>query len=155
MLGAMQDWDLRVTRIIDHAAREHGTREIVTRWADGSETRTNWAGVRLDALKMTQALRNLGIQPGERIATLAMNHSRHLVTWYGAVGVGGVLHTINPRLFDDQLEYIANHAEDQVLLYDAAFQPIIDRMKPKWTTIKRYICFDNGQFEDWIGAEDG
>ena len=155
MLGAMQDWDLRVTRIIDHAAREHPKREIVSRWADGSETRTNWAEVRHDALKMTQALRKLGVQPGDRVATLAMNHSRHLVSWYGAVGVGGVLHTINPRLFDDQLEYIANHAEDQVLLYDAAFQPIIDRMKPRWTTIRHYICFDNGQFEDWIAPEDG
>ena len=60
MLGAMQDWDLRVTRIIDHAAREHAGREIVTRWADGSETRTNWAEVRRDALKMTQALQKLG-----------------------------------------------------------------------------------------------
>ena len=78
MLGAMQDWDLRVTNLIDHAAREHGTREILTHWADGSESTTTWAGVRRDALKMTQALRRLGVQPGERIATLAMNHSRHL-----------------------------------------------------------------------------
>ena len=155
MLGAMQDWDLRVTRIIDHAAREHAGREIVTRWADGSETRTNWAEVRRDALKMTQALQKLGVKKGERVATMAMNHSRHLVSWYGAVGVGGVLHTINPRLFDDQLEYIANHAEDQVLLYDKAFAPIVERMKPRWTTIKHYICYDNGEFEDWIGAEDG
>lgn len=155
MLGAMQDWDLRVTRIIDHAAREHAGREIVTRWADGSETRTNWAEVRRDALKMTQALQKLGVKKGERVATMAMNHSRHLVSWYGAVGVGGVLHTINPRLFDDQLEYIANHAEDQVLLYDKAFSPIVERMKPRWTTIKHYICYDNGEFEDWIGAEDG
>jgi acyl-CoA synthetase (AMP-forming)/AMP-acid ligase II len=160
MLGAMQDWDLRVTHLIDHAAREHGNREIVTYWADGSETRTNWGEIRRDALKMTQALRKLGVGKGERIATFAMNHSRHLVSWYGAVGVGGVLHTINPRLFDDQLEYIANHAEDQVLLYDRMFQPIIDRMKPRWTTIKHYICFDGGEgeggeFEAWIGAEDG
>ncbi len=159
MLGAMQDFDLRVTHIIDHAAREHGAREILTYWADGSETRTNWAEIRRDALKMTQALRKLGVGKGDRIATLAMNHSRHLVSWYGAVGVGGILHTVNPRLFDDQLEYIANHAEDQVLLYDAAFQPIIDRMKPRWTSIKHYICYDSDAhapaFEDWIGAEDG
>lgn len=155
MLGAMQDFDLRVTHIVDHAAREYGAREIVTHWADGSETRTNWAEIRRDALKMTQALRKLGVGQGDRIATLAMNHSRHLVSWYGAVGVGGVLHTVNPRLFDDQLEYITNHAEDQVLLYDAAFQPIIDRMKPRWTTIKHYICFDNGEFERWISVEDG
>ena len=128
MLGAMQDWSLVVTHLIDHAAREHGSREHMTHWADGSETRTHWAGIRRDALKMVQALRAMGIGKGDRIATLAMNHSRHLVTWYGAVGVGGVLHTINPRLFDDQLEYIANHAEDRVLLYDADFQPIVDRM---------------------------
>ncbi|MBS0482807.1 MAG: long-chain fatty acid--CoA ligase [Proteobacteria bacterium] len=162
MLGAMQDWDLRVTRLIDHAAKEQGGREIVTRWADGSETRTNWAGVRQDALKMAQALRKLGIKPGDRVATLAMNHARHLVSWYGVVGAGGVLHTVNPRLFDDQLEYIANHAEDQVLLYDAAFAPLVERMKPKWITIRHYICFDGkpdgspgSEFEHWIGAEDG
>jgi acyl-CoA synthetase (AMP-forming)/AMP-acid ligase II len=159
MLGGMQDWLLRVTHLIDHAAREHGEREIVTRWADGHETRTNWAGIRRDALKMTQALRASGVKPGERIGTLAMNHSRHLVSWYGAVGVGGVLHTINPRLFDEQLIYIANHAEVQVLLYDASFQPIVDRLKSQWTSIKHYICYDpaggEGGFEDWIAAHDG
>ncbi|MFA9201698.1 MAG: long-chain fatty acid--CoA ligase [Cypionkella sp.] len=158
-LGAMQDWDLVVTHLIDHAAREYGHREHVTRWADGSETRTTWAGVRRDALRMTQALRAAGIGKGDRIATLAMNHSRHLVTWYGAVGVGGVLHTINPRLFDDQLEYIVTHAEDRVLLYDAVFQPIVDRMRAKWPCVETYICFDSGEhapaFEDWIGAYDG
>lgn len=159
MLGAMQDWSLVVTRIVDHAAREHGTRELVTRWADGSETRTTWAGVRHDALRMTQALRRMGVKKGERVATLAMNHVRHLISWYGAVGVGGVLHTVNPRLFDDQLEYIFNHAEDQVLLYDAAFQPLVDRMKPRWKTVRHYVCYDSGEhapfFEDWLDAEDG
>ena len=73
--------------------------------------------------------------------------------------MGGILPTINPRLFDDQLEYIANHAEDRVLLYDAAFQGVIDKMKPKWTTIEHYICFDSGDhstaFEDWIAPYDG
>jgi acyl-CoA synthetase (AMP-forming)/AMP-acid ligase II len=156
MLGAMQDWKLRVTHLIDYAAREHGDREIVSRWADGTETRTNWAGIRRDALRMTQALRALGIQVGDRIATFAMNHSSHLISWYGAVGAGGVLHTINPRLFDEQLIYIANHAEDQVLLYDAQFQPIIDRLKPHWTSIKHYICYDApGGFDDWIAPHNG
>ncbi|MFM2372348.1 MAG: hypothetical protein RIS85_2070 [Pseudomonadota bacterium] len=158
-LGAMQDWKLRVTHLIDHAAREHGSREIVSRWADGSESRTNWAGIRHDALRMTQALRKLGVQPGDRIATLAMNHHRHLVSWYGAVGVGGVLHTLNPRLFDDQLEYIVNHAEDRVMLFDKLWAPIVERMKPRWPTVEHYICFDSSEpaphFEDWIGAEDG
>lgn len=159
MLGAMQDFELRVTHVLDHAARENGTREIVTRWADGSETRTNWSNIRTDALKMAQALEVLGIKKGERVASLAMNHSRHLVSWYGVAGMGGVLHTVNPRLFEDQLEYIVNHAEDRVMIYDAMFQPIIDRMKDRWTSVEHYICFDSAEhnpaFEDWIGKQDG
>ncbi len=159
MLGAMQDWTMRVTNVIDHAAREAGTREIVSRWADGSETRTDWAGIRTDALKMAQALLALGLKKGDKVASMAMNHSRHLVSWYGVAGMGGVLHTVNPRLFDDQLEYIVNHAEDRVMIYDAAFQPIVDRMRERWTTVEHYICFDSGDnaphFEHWIGAQDG
>jgi len=158
-LGAMQDWTMRITHVIDHAAREAGSREIVSRWADGSETRTNWSGIRTDALKMAQALQAMGIKPGERVASLAMNHSRHLVSWYGVAGMGGVLHTVNPRLFEDQLEYIVNHAEDRVLLYDAAFQPIVDKMRDRWKTVEHYICYDSGEnspaFEDWIGEQDG
>jgi fatty-acyl-CoA synthase len=155
----MQDWELRLSLLIDHAAREHGSREIVTQWADGSETRTTWAGVRQDALKMVQALRRLGIQPGDRIATLAMNHDRHLISWFGAVGAGAVLHTINPRLFDDQLDYIINHAEDRVLIYDATFAPLVERLRPLCPTVERYICFNSAAFDlsfaEWIAAEDG
>jgi len=158
-LGAMQDWTMRITHVVDHAAREAGDREIVTRWADGSETRTNWTGIRRDAKKMAQALLALGLGKGDKVASLAMNHSRHLVSWYGVAGMGGVLHTVNPRLFDDQLDYIVNHAEDKVVVYDAAFQPIVDRMRERWTTVEHYICFDSGDhspyFEDWIGAQDG
>ncbi|MEM9398184.1 MAG: AMP-binding protein, partial [Pseudomonadota bacterium] len=158
-LGAMQEWGMRITHVIDHAAREAGAREIVTRWADGSETRTDWNGIRRDALKMAQALKAMGIKPGERVASLAMNHSRHLVSWYGVAGMGGVLHTVNPRLFADQLEYIVNHAEDRVLFYDAAFQPIVDAMKDRWTTVEHYICYDSAEhtnaFEGWIGEQDG
>ena len=158
MIGTMQDMELRVPRLIDHAAREHGSREIVSRWADGSETRTNWAGIHRDARKLAQALERMGVKPGERIATLGMNHSRHLVAWYGAIGMGGVLHTINPRLFDDQLVYIANHAEDRVMIYDKAFQPIVDRLRDQWTSVEHYIVFDGDGadgFESVIGAEDG
>src|SRR3546814_3740098 len=78
MLGAMQDFELRVPRLLDHAAREHAHREIVTRWADGRESRTDWAGVASDARKLAQALERLGCKPGDRIATLAMNHGHHL-----------------------------------------------------------------------------
>ncbi len=82
----MQDIELRVHRVLDHAAREHGRREIVTRWADGRETRTTWAGIAHDSKRLAQALERLGIRPGDRVATLAMNHAAHLVAWYGTIG---------------------------------------------------------------------
>ena len=158
-LGAMQDWPLRVTQLVDHAEREHGDTEIVSAWGDGRVTRTNWSDVARDARRMARALERLGVKRGDRVATLAMNHAHHLICWYGTAGMGGILHTINPRLFDDQLEYIANHAEDRVLLYDRAFTPIVERMKPRWKTIEHYICMDPAGGEDgfpqWIAAEDG
>ncbi len=153
-LGAMQDWPLRVMRLIDHAEREHGKREIVGASSDGQIVRTVWINVTREARRMAQALERLGIKPGDRVATLAMNSIRHLTSWYGACGMGGVLHTINPRLFDEQLAYIANHAEDRVLLYDKAFAPIVERLKPQWTTIEHFLCFED-EFDGWIGAEDG
>src|SRR6478735_115152 len=159
----MQHWPLRVMTLVDHATREHGDGEIVSAWADGTVTRTTWREVARDARKMAQKLESLGMKKGDRIATLAMNHSRHLTAWYGAIGMGGILHTINPRLFDDQLEYIANHAEDRVLLYDHAFAPLVERMKPRWKSIEHYVCFDppagqqgpDPSFADWIAPFDG
>ena len=135
MLGGMQDHELRVTHLLEHAEREHGTREIVTRWADGSETRTDWAGIAQDARRLAQALERLGIGKGDRVATLAMNHGRHLVAWYGASGMGALIHTINPRPFDDQLVFIANHAEDKILFYNKPFSSIVERLKQQWPTI--------------------
>jgi fatty-acyl-CoA synthase len=153
--------------LVDHAEREHGDAEIVTAWAGGAVTRTNWREVASDSRKLAQALVKLGINRGDRVATLAMNHAHHMIAWYGTVGMGGILHTINPRLFDDQLDYIANHAEDRILFYDRVFTPIVERMKPRWKTIERYICFDpaDGEtgpstslgtvFRDLLDAEDG
>lgn len=155
MLGGMQDWDLRVSHLIDYAAREHGTREIVTRWSDGRIERTNWAGVAGEARRMAQAFVGMGIKPADRIATFAMNHHRHLAAWYGAIGCGGVIHTVNVRLFDEDLIYIMNHAEDRVLMYDAMFQPIIDRLKPHLKTVEHYIVFDSPEYEALIAAQDG
>jgi len=125
-LGAMQEFPLRIMRILDHAEREHGQREIVAARADGTTHRTNWTAIARDSRRMAQALVRMGVQPGERVATLAMNHDRHLVAWFGVPGMGAVLHTVNPRLFDDQLEYIVNHAEDRVLFYDRQFAPLIE-----------------------------
>jgi fatty-acyl-CoA synthase len=155
----MQDWPLRIMRILDHAEREHGSRELVSLYADGTRIRTDWAGVAAEARRLAQALERLGLRPGDRVGTLAMNHDRHVAAWYGTIGMGGVIHTINPRLFDDQLVYIANHAEDRVLFYDAIFAPIVDRLKSRWTNIEHYICFDPpggaGGYPDLLAAEDG
>ena len=155
MLGGMQDWPLRIMRILDHAAREHGTRELVSLYADKSIVRTDWAGIARDSRKLARALERLGLKPGDRVGTLAMNHARHVVAWYGTIGMGGVIHTINPRLFDDQLVFIANHAEDRVLFYDKAFAPLVERLKPRWTSIEHFICFDDGEFDALIAGETG
>jgi acyl-CoA synthetase (AMP-forming)/AMP-acid ligase II len=152
-LGGMQDWSLRITHLIDHAAREHGKREVITRWADGRLERSNWAGVAQDARRLAQAFVAMGLQPGDRVATIAMNHHYHLATWYGAIGFGGVIHTVNTRLFDEDLIYIINHAEDQVLMYDAQFSELIARLKPHLNSVKRYICYDD--YADFIAPHDG
>lgn len=148
IVGGMQDYQLRIPKLLDHAEREHGAREIVTRWADGSETRTNWAGVAQDARRLARSLERLGVQPGQRVATLAMNHARHLVTWYGVIGMGGVVHTINPRLFDEQLIFIVNDADAKVLIYDRAFAPIVNRLRARWSGVKHFYCFGGSDEDD-------
>ena len=153
-LGAMQDFPLRIMRLMDHAEREHGSREIVAARTDGTIVRTNWSNLAHDARRMAQALERVGLREGDRVATLAMNHDRHLAAWFGVVGAGGVLHTVNPRLFDDQLAYIITHADDRVLLYDAQFAPLVERLKPRLPTVEQYICFET-DFDPWLAAEDG
>jgi acyl-CoA synthetase (AMP-forming)/AMP-acid ligase II len=153
-LGAMQDFPLRIMRILDHAEREHGAREIVSARADGTIHRTNWTRVALDARRLGQALERRGVKPGDRVATLAMNHDRHLTTWFGVVGMGGVIHTLNPRLFDDQQNYIVNHAEDRVVIYDRCFAEVIERLRSEWKTVEHFICFDD-EFDAVLEAEDG
>ncbi len=155
MLGAMQHWPLRIMRLLDHAEREHGSREIVSRWASGAVTRTDYAGLARDARKLARVLERLGLRPGDRVATLAMNHSRHMAAWYGAIGMGGVIHTINPRLFTEQLVYIFNHAEDRVLFYDHAFTPLVEALKPHLKTVEHYVGFDGPDqpFEALIAGE--
>jgi fatty-acyl-CoA synthase len=158
MLGGMQDWPLRIMRLIDYAEREHAGREIVSRWADGSATRTDWAGVAHDSRRLAQALERLGIGRRDRVATLAMNHARHLVSWYGTIGMGGIIHTVNPRLFDEQLAYIFNHAEDRILFYDHAFRELVERIRPQLRTVEHFICFDpphGDGFESMIAGESG
>ena len=160
MLGGIQPGKLLVTNLIDHAAREHTNREIVSYWADGSLTRSSWGEIAIDARKFSQALVKLGMKKGDRIATLAMNHIHHLSSWYGAAGIGGVLHTVNPRLFEEQLVYIFNHAEDRVLLFDKMFTPIVEKLKSQLKTVEHFIQFDGEKggyptYRELVDAEDG
>lgn len=137
--GRMQDWPLLVWRLIDHAAIAHGNREIVTATVEGPIHRYTWAGAHLRSKKVAQALTRLGVRQGDRVATLAWNTHRHVEAWYGISGMGAVAHTINPRLFQEQIIYIANHAEDMVLMFDLSFVKLVEEIAPKLKTIKHFI----------------
>src|SRR6516165_8800874 len=118
MLGLMQDWPLLCHRIIDHAAINHPERLVISRSVEGPLHHTNYAEVRARALRVAQRLERDGIKLGDRVATLAWNTWRHLEVWYGILGLGAIYHTVNPRLFPDQIVWIVNHAGDRVLLTD-------------------------------------
>jgi fatty-acyl-CoA synthase len=125
MLGLMQDWPLTVDRILDHAKDWHGEREVVTRSVEGPIVRTTYARIHERAKRVSNVLLGLGIEPGDRVATLAWNSGRHMEIWYGIMGIGAVCHTLNPRLFADQLCYIINHAQDRVIFTDLTFAPVL------------------------------
>jgi fatty-acyl-CoA synthase len=140
MLGLMQDWPLLVHKIIDHAALYHGDREIVTRSVEGPIVRTNYREAAKRARKVAHALERLGIRLGDRVATLAWNTARHLETWYGITGIGAVYHTLNPRLFPDQIAYIANHAGDKVLFFDITFASLVEQLAPRLPGVELFVC---------------
>ena len=130
MFGLMQDRPLMISSLIEHAATFHPDTEIVSRLPEGRTRRTNWAEVRDRSKQVANALTELGIQPGDRVGTLAWNSDRHLALYFGVSGAGAVLHTVNPRLFPEQIAYIVNHAEDQVLFFDITFAPLVAQLAP-------------------------
>jgi fatty-acyl-CoA synthase len=140
MLGQMQDWPLLVHKIIDHAALYHGEREVVSRSVEGPIHRTNYKDIAVRSRRVAEALDRHGIQLGDRVATLAWNTWRHIEAWYGIAGLGAIYHTLNPRLFPDQLVYIANHAEDKVMFFDITFAKLVEELAPKLPTVKLYIA---------------
>jgi len=154
MLGIMQDWPLTVDKIMDHARLQNGTREIITRRVGGDIVRTTYNDVYNRAKQVSNALKAGGIGLGDRVATLGWNSARHMETWYGAMGIGAVLHTINPRLLPAQIAWIANHAEDKVLVFDTTFLPIIEAIKDQLETIKTFViyCDEAGLPENSVGA---
>src|SRR5690349_531722 len=114
MKGLMQRHGLLISSLIQHAAEQHGDCEIVSREANGAIHRTNFREVERRARRLAAALIGFGIREGDRVATLAMNTYRHLECFYGISGFGAVLHTVNPRLFVEQIAYILNHAESRI-----------------------------------------
>ncbi|MFL5154325.1 MAG: 3-(methylthio)propionyl-CoA ligase [Microvirga sp.] len=134
MDGLMMDRPLLVSSLIEHAATYHGDTDIVSRTVEGPIHRTTYAQAERRAKRVANALTRLGIRPGDRVATLAWNGYRHFELYFGISGIGAVCHTINPRLFHEQIEYIVNHAEDRVLFVDLTFVPLVetlaDRLKP-------------------------
>ena len=141
MLGLMQDQPLLIASLIDFAQRHHGDAEIVSRRVEGDIHRTNYAQVGQRARQVANALDAMGLQFGDRVATLAWNGYRHLEAYFGVSGSGRVLHTLNPRLHPDQIVWIANHAEDQVLCFDMTFLPIVKAIHSRCSTIQHYVAF--------------
>jgi len=167
MFGLMQDWPLLCHRVIDHAATYHAARPVVSRSLEGPIHTTNYAEIRARALKIAQRLERDGIRLGDRVATLAWNTWRHLEAWYGIMGIGAIYHTVNPRLFAEQIVWIINHAEDRVILVDVTFVPLLEKLANKLPTVERYIVLTDAAhmpsttlrnavaYETWIAEADG
>ena len=144
MNGLMQDWPLTVDKILDHANAWHGGREVVSRSVEGPMVRTTYAEIHTRAKRVSNAVLNLGIKHGDRVATLAWNTGRHIEAWYGIMGIGAVCHTLNPRLFEDQLVYIINHADDRIIFADLTFLPILAKIRDRIPGVKNIIVFTDG-----------
>ncbi len=140
MLGLMQDFPLLVHRVLDHAARWHGDTEVLSRSVEGPLHRIAYTEVNRRARALASAARTrLGVAPGTVIATMAWNTWRHLETWYGIMGVQGIVHTLNPRLFNEQLTYIINHAGDQWIFTDLTFVPLFEKLQPDLPQVKGFV----------------
>lgn len=167
MLGLMQDWPLLCHTILDHAAANHGEREIVSRLVEGNIHRETYKDAKDRSLRLAQGLARDGFRLGDRIGTLAWNTHRHLEAWYGIMGIGAIYHTINPRLSADHIAYIANHAEDSALFVDITFLPIVEALRDQLKSVRKFIVLTDDAhmpetklanavpYESWLAANDG
>lgn len=166
MLGLMQNQPLLISSLIVHAERHHGDGEIVSRRVEGDTHRYQWKDVARRARQVANALDDMQLLFSDRVATLAWNGYRHLELYFGVSGSGRVLHTINPRLHPEQIAWIANHAEDQVLCFDLSFLPLVQAIHAKCPGIRQYVALcdadrlpkDSGvpnlvAYESWIGGQ--
>ena len=166
MLGLMQDWPLLVNKMLDHGALNHAERELVTRSVEGPIRRYTLADLRIRSLMAAKALEKEGVVLGDRIATMAWNTDRHLEAWFGIMGLGAICHTLNPRLFFEQLIYIVNHAEDKIIFVDTTFVPILQAVADQLPSVQKYIVLTDSEnmpattlpnavaYEDWLAGSD-
>jgi len=145
VLGLMMDSPLSTSSLIVYAARQHGDTEIVSRSVEGPIHRTTYAETEARAGRLAKALRDLGVGDGDRIATLAWNGHRHLELYFGVAGLGAVCHTINPRLFADQLVYIVNHAEDRYLFLDLTFVGLLEGLHERLPGVEGYVIMTDAE----------
>jgi len=140
MNGLMQTHPLLISNLLVHAERHHAEQQIVSRRVEGDLHRYTYKDLAARARKLAKALAALGVQPGQTVGTLAWNGYRHMELYFGVSGSGRVLHTLNPRLHPDQVVYIADHAEDQVLFFDMSFLPLIEAVASRVKTIRHFVA---------------
>jgi len=152
MLGLMQDAPLLISGLLDYAERWHPRAEIVSRGADGREHRYSYAEAGRRARALASALSEAGIRSGDRVATLAMNHHRHFELYFAVSGIGAVLHTVNPRLFEPQIQYVLRHGGARWLFLDSQFASIVARLAPDLPDLNRHVIIGNTDLLDEVSA---
>jgi acyl-CoA synthetase (AMP-forming)/AMP-acid ligase II len=143
--GLMMDPPLLLSGIIEHAAAQHGGTEIVSRDTHGTLFRYTYAQCAARARKLANALAGMGLQPGDTVGTIAWNNHRHLEAYYAVSGSGMVIHTCNPRLHPQQLAYVVDHAEDQVVLFDATFAPLVKGIAAHCPKVRAWVCLADAE----------
>jgi fatty-acyl-CoA synthase len=142
MIGNMMFQPLLISSLIEHAARYHADTVIISKNTDGSMLHTDWGQIAKNSKRFANVLQSFGFAVSDRVATIAWNNHRHLETWYGISGSGLVCHTINPRLFPEQLSYIINDANDKALIFDKTFLNLVLSIKPSIPYVEHFICLD-------------
>jgi fatty-acyl-CoA synthase len=140
MQGLMMDMPLLISDLIRHADRHHGSTEIVSRTLEGGIHRYDYRQAHARAQRLANGLKMLGVAMHDRVATMAWNGYRHFEIYYAVAGSGAVIHTINPRLFAEQIAYIANHAEDRVVFFDVTFAPLVEKLAPQLKSVKHFVA---------------
>jgi acyl-CoA synthetase (AMP-forming)/AMP-acid ligase II len=140
MRGLVQDRPLLISSLIEYAAQYHGDQEIVTRTVEGPIHRYGFRALQGRAKQLANALTGLGVKTGDRVGTLAWNTYRHMELYYAVSGMGAIFHTVNPRLFPEQIDYIVNHADDGYLFFDLTFLPLVEKLAPRFKSVKGFVA---------------